>query len=149
MPGVHPDARGIVRAPICPEAAIDVRQRFGPFSRDLPHASSWRAIVEGLIHMHTNLMHSGVTTIMNTTARSSSLVLIALAVSTGMTTAWGDEATANAMKSVEHFDYFSNNWNVVGLKDYIHGSRITPDNESGPGQQDACANPDRTRSANR
>jgi hexosaminidase len=27
------------------------------------------------------------------------------------------------------FDYFENNWNVVGLKDYSHGSRITPDNE--------------------
>ena len=27
------------------------------------------------------------------------------------------------------FDYFANNWNVVGLKDYVHGSRITPDNE--------------------
>jgi hexosaminidase len=31
--------------------------------------------------------------------------------------------------SVENFDYFTNNWNVVGLKDYIHGSRITPGNE--------------------
>ena len=29
----------------------------------------------------------------------------------------------------ESFDYFANNWNVVGLKDYVHGSRITPDNE--------------------
>ena len=27
------------------------------------------------------------------------------------------------------FDYFDNNWNVVGLKDYVHGSRITPDNQ--------------------
>ena len=27
------------------------------------------------------------------------------------------------------FDYFANNWNVIGLKDYAHGSRITPDNE--------------------
>ena len=27
------------------------------------------------------------------------------------------------------FDYFVNNWNIVGLKDYVHGSRITPDNE--------------------
>ena len=26
------------------------------------------------------------------------------------------------------FDYFVNNWNVVGLKDYLHGTRITPDN---------------------
>jgi len=31
--------------------------------------------------------------------------------------------------SVENFDYFTNNWNVIGLKDYIHGSRITPSNE--------------------
>jgi len=29
----------------------------------------------------------------------------------------------------EPFDYFANNWNVVGLKDYEFGSRITPDNE--------------------
>ena len=27
------------------------------------------------------------------------------------------------------FDYFENNWNVVGLKDYKFGSRITPNNE--------------------
>jgi hypothetical protein len=26
------------------------------------------------------------------------------------------------------FDYFSNSWNVVGLKDYLDGARITPDN---------------------
>ncbi len=28
----------------------------------------------------------------------------------------------------EPFDYFRNNWNVVGLKDYRDGARITPDN---------------------
>ncbi len=28
----------------------------------------------------------------------------------------------------EPFDYFRNSWNVVGLKDYEHGVRITPDN---------------------
>jgi len=27
------------------------------------------------------------------------------------------------------FDYFENNWNVIGLKDYVNGCRITPDNE--------------------
>lgn len=27
------------------------------------------------------------------------------------------------------FDYFANNWNVIGLKDYLHGARITPDNQ--------------------
>jgi hypothetical protein len=26
------------------------------------------------------------------------------------------------------FDYFANNWNVVGLKDYPRGARVTPDN---------------------
>jgi hypothetical protein len=28
----------------------------------------------------------------------------------------------------EEFDYFENNWNVVGLKDYPRGARVTPDN---------------------
>lgn len=27
------------------------------------------------------------------------------------------------------FDYFANNWNVVGLKDYERGARVTPDNQ--------------------
>lgn len=27
------------------------------------------------------------------------------------------------------FDYFINNWNVIGLPDYIYGSRITPESE--------------------
>ena len=31
--------------------------------------------------------------------------------------------------TTEPFDYFENNWNVIGLKDYRHGSRISPDNE--------------------
>ena len=31
--------------------------------------------------------------------------------------------------AAENFDYFANNWNVIGLKDYVHGSRITPDNQ--------------------
>ncbi|MBE3098860.1 MAG: hypothetical protein IMZ44_17225, partial [Planctomycetes bacterium] len=29
----------------------------------------------------------------------------------------------------EPFDYFSNSWNVIGLKDYVCGSRITANNE--------------------
>ncbi|MCX5670127.1 MAG: hypothetical protein NTU94_02245 [Planctomycetota bacterium] len=29
----------------------------------------------------------------------------------------------------EPFDYFRNSWNVVGLKDYRDGARITPDNK--------------------
>jgi len=28
----------------------------------------------------------------------------------------------------DEFDYFANNWNVVGLKDYSFGARVTPDN---------------------
>ena len=28
----------------------------------------------------------------------------------------------------EPFDYFENSWNVIGLKDYAQGTRITPDN---------------------
>jgi hypothetical protein len=31
--------------------------------------------------------------------------------------------------SAEPFDYFANNWNVVGLKDYERGARVTPDNQ--------------------
>ncbi len=27
------------------------------------------------------------------------------------------------------FDYFRNSWNVIGLRDYEHGTRITPDNQ--------------------
>ena len=39
------------------------------------------------------------------------------------------EGTDPVDKKYEEFDYFVNNWNVVGLKDYRHGSRITPNNE--------------------
>jgi len=31
-------------------------------------------------------------------------------------------------RAEERFDYFRNSWNVIGLKDYQHGTRITPDN---------------------
>jgi len=37
-------------------------------------------------------------------------------------------AQAAAPKPSEGFDYFENNWNVVGLKDYPRGARVTPDN---------------------
>ena len=37
--------------------------------------------------------------------------------------------SSGAAEDVMDFDYFRNNWNVIGLKDYIHGSRITPNNE--------------------
>ena len=38
-------------------------------------------------------------------------------------------AQTDRMMEVDSFDYFTNNWNVIGLKDYNHGSRVTPDNE--------------------
>ena len=39
------------------------------------------------------------------------------------------------------FDYFENNWNVVGLKDYLHGSRVTPNNELWVGGRTADPGP--------
>lgn len=35
---------------------------------------------------------------------------------------------AGAVRAEEPFDYFSNSWNVIGLKDYSRGTRITPGN---------------------
>jgi hypothetical protein len=29
----------------------------------------------------------------------------------------------------ENLDYFRNSWNVIGLKDYPDGTRVTPDNK--------------------
>lgn len=37
-------------------------------------------------------------------------------------------AMAGFGRAEEPFDYFANSWNVVGLKDYLDGSRLTPDN---------------------
>ena len=34
-----------------------------------------------------------------------------------------------SLRAEEPFDYFQNSWNVIGLKDYIDGTRITPTNE--------------------
>jgi len=34
-----------------------------------------------------------------------------------------------AARSGEVFDYFRNSWSVIGLKDYTHGTRLTPANE--------------------
>ncbi len=36
---------------------------------------------------------------------------------------------ATAAWAGEPFDYFANSWNVIGLKDYRDGTRITPDNK--------------------
>jgi hypothetical protein len=39
-------------------------------------------------------------------------------------------AAVPAVAGVEdEFDYFTNNWNVVGLPDYMYGARITPDSD--------------------
>ena len=37
-------------------------------------------------------------------------------------------APAAALAADEPFDYFRNSWNVIGLKDYAQGTRVTPDN---------------------
>jgi hypothetical protein len=34
-----------------------------------------------------------------------------------------------SLQADEPFDYFRNSWNVIGLKDYTHGTRVTPKNE--------------------
>jgi hypothetical protein len=61
------------------------------------------------------------------------LLLIAFAAIVGSRLRSGasefDPMIESAGGSAEGFDYFTNNWNVIGLKDYVHGSRITPDNQ--------------------
>ncbi len=37
-------------------------------------------------------------------------------------------ALVGATRADEPFDYFRNNWNVIGLKDYNRGTRVTPEN---------------------
>jgi len=48
------------------------------------------------------------------------IVASAVAAAVGTPAVWTGE---------EPFDYFRNSWNVVGLKDYERGTRITPDNQ--------------------
>ena len=38
-------------------------------------------------------------------------------------------ALALPVRAEEPFDYFSNSWGLIGLKDYVDGTRITPSNE--------------------
>ncbi|MBN2292842.1 MAG: hypothetical protein JXM70_10475, partial [Pirellulales bacterium] len=38
-------------------------------------------------------------------------------------------AAVSSSNAQEPFDYFENSWNVIGLKDYEHGTRVTPDNK--------------------
>ena len=51
----------------------------------------------------------------------SGLVLIALATCTL-------PLSGGSLGAEEPFDYFRNSWNVIGLKDYQCGTRVTPDN---------------------
>lgn len=44
----------------------------------------------------------------------------------GLTLSW---LLTGAAWAEEPFDYFANSWNVIGLKDYQSGTRITPDNK--------------------
>jgi hypothetical protein len=43
--------------------------------------------------------------------------------------ALSNQPRGQAAADVMEFDYFVNNWNVIGLKDYVHGTRVTPDNQ--------------------
>ena len=43
--------------------------------------------------------------------------------------AWVVMTLTCSLQADEPFDYFRNSWNVVGLKDYTHGTRVTPKNE--------------------
>ncbi len=54
------------------------------------------------------------------------LLLVLLVFSTLLTPA--GVAIAGDAGDAIGFDYFRNSWSVVGLKDYRHGTRITPDN---------------------
>ena len=51
-------------------------------------------------------------------------IFLTMLLATGL---WVRAADA-AERTGEPFDYFVNNWNVVGLKDYPRGARVTPDN---------------------
>lgn len=42
---------------------------------------------------------------------------------------WAALALTCPLLADEPFDYFSNSWTVIGLKDYANGTRITPDNQ--------------------
>ncbi len=66
---------------------------------------------------------------MNTCARSATSLFIVFTMFASLGAhAWGEDRTEQATDPSASFDYFANNWNVIGLKDYLHGSRITPDN---------------------
>lgn len=67
-------------------------------------------------------------------AMKKTLLVCVFAVELVSISAAAAEATPAA---VDAFDYFANNWNVVGLKDYQRGARVTPDNRillDGPAQ---------------
>lgn len=38
-------------------------------------------------------------------------------------------ALTGSLGAEEPFDYFRNSWSVIGLRDYTHATRVTPQNE--------------------
>ena len=70
-------------------------------------------------------------------AMKKMLLVCVLAVDLMPVSVAAAEATGSTPATVDAFDYFANNWNVVGLKDYQRGARVTPDNRillDGPAQ---------------
>jgi len=59
--------------------------------------------------------------------RSSTIVLSMVLASAAVSAGNGGKRGLPDKKVME-FDYFVNNWNVVGLKDYRRGARVMPDN---------------------
>ncbi len=66
---------------------------------------------------------------MKACAHSATFLFIVFTLAAGISvSARAQERAEPSNNPSVTFDYFANNWNVVGLKDYVHGSRITPDN---------------------
>ena len=53
--------------------------------------------------------------------------LLSIGLITGLL-AYSALAQTPPLQTDEPFDYFRNSWNVIGLKDYARGTRITPKN---------------------
>ncbi|MBI5705577.1 MAG: discoidin domain-containing protein, partial [Armatimonadetes bacterium] len=64
------------------------------------------------------------------------LILVLIALST---------RSFATLEPADEFDYFTNNWNVVGLKDYRFGARVTPDNRILLGGKEGQADPKTAR----
>jgi hypothetical protein len=66
----------------------------------------------------------------DTTARGEAFVQ-ALEIGPGSGGQGAKPVSASAVEGIasEPFDYFENSWSVIGLKDYEHATRLTPQNE--------------------